>query len=74
MRDPMHCCEDDLKCADLVVALKEAEHRPLLAAHFTGWEDRVEYWHVHDLDGSGPEEALGQIEKLVGELVERFAR
>ena len=32
----MHCCEEDLTRADRVIALKEAEHRPLLAAHFLG--------------------------------------
>ena len=58
MRNAMHCGEDDLKHADLIVALKEAEHRPLLAKHFSGWENRVEYWHVHDLDAATPEQAL----------------
>jgi protein-tyrosine phosphatase len=74
LRAAMHCFEDDLKLADLVVALKEAEHRPLLAEHFAGWEDRVEYWHVHDLDGATPDVALGEIEVLVKKLIERVAR
>ena len=69
----MHCCEEDLTRADRVIALKEAEHRPLLAAHFPGWEERVEYWHVHDLDGATPTQALGEIEVLVKHLVERIA-
>src|SRR5438552_2160423 len=62
LRDPLHCFENDLSGADLIVALKEAEHQPLLAKHFAGWEDRVEYWHVHDLDGAMPDEALAEIE------------
>ena len=62
-RNPAHCFEDDLKAADRVVALKEAEHRPLLVNHFPGWEDRVEYWHVHDLDGATPDVALNEIER-----------
>ena len=74
VRDPMHCFEEDLNCADRIIALKEAEHRPLLAMHFAGWEDRVEYWHVHDMDAATPDEALGEIEVLVKQLVERMAR
>jgi protein-tyrosine phosphatase len=73
-RNAMHCFEDDLQRAERVVALKEAEHRPMLAKHFPGWEDRVEYWHVHDLDAATPDVALGEIERLVTELVERIAR
>jgi protein-tyrosine phosphatase len=73
LRVAMHCHEDDLQGANMIVALKEAEHRSLLAQHFAGWEDRVEYWHVHDLDGATPDEALGEIEVLVKKLIERIA-
>jgi protein-tyrosine phosphatase len=73
LRDPLHCFERDLQAADLVIALKETEHRPLLAKHFPGWEERVEYWHVHDLDGATPDKALGEIEVLVRQLVERIS-
>lgn len=68
-RAPLPCCEQDLAAAHLVIALKEAEHRPLLQQRFPGWEDRVEYWHVHDLDQSGPSEALGDIALSVARLV-----
>jgi protein-tyrosine phosphatase len=64
--------EDDLRGADRVVALKEAEHRPMMQQQFPGWVDRISYWSVHDLDCAGPEEALPQIERqvmaLAGEL------
>ena len=69
----MHCSEEDLKNADLVIALKEAEHRPMLAKHFPGWEDRVEYWHVHDLDAATADVALEEIAQLVTALVGRMA-
>ena len=72
--DPAHCFEDDLSRADRVIALKEAEHRPMMAKHFPQWENRVEYWHVHDLDGATPDIALGEIETLVTKLVEELAR
>ena len=70
-RFPQGCAACDLESADLVVALKEHEHRPYLRAKFAGWEDRVTYWHVHDVDQAPPADALAQIEQLVGELVER---
>jgi protein-tyrosine phosphatase len=37
----------------------------MLAARFAGWEERVTYWHVHDLDAAPPEDALREIEQLV---------
>ena len=73
LRDAQHCFEEDLDRADLIVAVKEAEHRPLLAAHFSGWEDRVEYWHVHDLDAATPDQAMSELERHVITLVERIA-
>ena len=70
-RFPQGCERCDLDAADLVVALKEAEHRPYLQAKFPGSEDAVTYWHVHDVDVAPADEALPQIERLVAELVER---
>jgi protein-tyrosine phosphatase len=69
-RKGVACHADDLSNADFVVAVKEAEHRPLLAARHPGWESKVIYWHVHDLDAATPTEALAEIERLVGQLVE----
>ena len=66
---PLACTADDLAAADLVVAVKEAEHRALLTARFEGWEDRVIYWHVHDIDVADPAVALPVIDGLVRELV-----
>lgn len=69
VRYPMALTEEDLAAADLVVALKEAEHRRMLTRQFPAWPDRVRYWHVHDLDLSTGEEATSQIEGLVAELI-----
>jgi protein-tyrosine phosphatase len=73
VRLPLAVAEDDLKTAHLVVALKEAEHRPLMTERFPGWVERVEYWAVHDLDAATPEQALPEIEDLVRGLVARLA-
>jgi protein-tyrosine phosphatase len=74
VRDPLQCAEIDLSSADRVIALKEAEHRPMLTRKFPGWPDRVEYWHIHDLDAATPVEALTEIEEKVTALVESLTK
>jgi protein-tyrosine-phosphatase len=70
VRFPLPLTEEDLAAADMVIALKEAEHRRMLARQFPAWPDRVRYWHVHDLDLATGEEATAQIEGLVVELID----
>ena len=73
VRSPMPLTEAGLAAAHLVVALKEAEHRPLMTQRFPGWVEDVEYWAIHDLDAATPEQALPEIEELVRGLVARLA-
>jgi protein-tyrosine-phosphatase len=70
VRFPMAVTEQDLAAADLVIALKEAEHRRMLTKQFPHWPDRVRYWHVHDLDLATGEQATAEIEELVVKLIE----
>jgi protein-tyrosine phosphatase len=72
VRSPMPVRKWDLEEANLVIALKEAEHRPLLEEHFSEWPDEVEYWHVDDLDVALPEDTLVNIERCVTGLIERL--
>ncbi|MCL4833427.1 MAG: low molecular weight phosphatase family protein [Caldilineaceae bacterium] len=72
-RYPAQVTEAELAEAALVVALKEAEHRPMLAAGYPGWEDRVLYWHIHDLDKATAAEALGGIGEQIRALVDELA-
>ena len=72
-RMPQTVSDMDLEAADLIVAVKRAEHHPLLSASFPDWVERVEFWHVDDLDCAGPEVAIPCLEQLVRELVERLA-
>jgi protein-tyrosine phosphatase len=65
--------EQDLQRASRVIALKEAEHRPMMRDQFPHWEQRVEYWSVHDLDAATPEEALPASEEKVLALIRSFA-
>jgi len=72
-RNPTSLSEADLRQADLVIALKEAEHRPMMRQQFPEWVDRVEYWHVDDLDCATADEALPVCERNIEALVERLA-
>ncbi len=72
-RFPIQLCQADLEGADLVVALKESEHRPLMAAQFPEWVDAIEYWHVDDLDCATADRALPVCQAHVEALVNRLA-
>jgi protein-tyrosine phosphatase len=68
-RMPRQVSEGELEGAAIVVAVKEAEHRPLMRRRHPAWESRVRYWAVDDLDCAQPSEALGELERLVRELI-----
>jgi protein-tyrosine phosphatase len=63
----------DLERATLRIALKEAEHRPYIQRDFPEWEDRIEYWHFHDLDCATAEEMLPQLGNRVRALYESLS-
>lgn len=66
-RMPGQVTGDDLEGAALIVALKHAEHLPLLQERFPAWAEKVEFWHVDDAP-----EVLGLIEQEVMGLVARI--
>ncbi len=66
-RLPAQVTLEDLAAADRVVALKEAEHLPLLQERFPTWAEKVECWHVDDAP-----EVLGLIEREIMGLVARL--
>ena len=72
LRDPLDASEPDFEAAHLIVALKEAEHRPLMQTRFPAWAERVEYWRVHDLDFAPSSEALPLVKQHVEELFARL--
>jgi protein-tyrosine phosphatase len=71
-RYPLQVLEMDLREADLVVALKEEEHRPLFEERFPTWGEQVEYWQVHDLDRASASDGLAEIERQVEALLRRL--
>lgn len=71
---PVQVTEADLSRATVIVALKEAEHRAMMRNAFPEWENRVTYWHVHDLDFAPPTQALQEVETLVHGLLADLKR
>ncbi len=72
LRIPRDVHQSDIEDSTLTVALKEAEHRPLLSKRFPALLERVEFWHVDDVGDAPPSVALPMIERLVRELVQRL--
>lgn len=67
-RSPLQVTPVDLEKADHIVALKRAEHLPLLEERFPAWAQKVEFWHIEDTPG-----VLGLIEHEVTALVTRMS-
>jgi protein-tyrosine phosphatase len=72
-RCPIGCTDQALESADLVIAMKEAEHRPLVEDRFAPWAHRVVYWHVHDLDVLADSNAtVALVSALIDLLIEEI--
>lgn len=70
-RMPIPSKEADFWEVDHIVAVKEAEHREIMQEFYPHWADRVEYWHIHDLDAATPDLAIPE---LVSHVENLFAR
>ena len=68
-RMPMPCVLADFHAADLVIALKDAVHRPLIERRFPGVAGNVTYWNVDDIEFAPPSIALALIDGLVRDLI-----
>jgi len=73
LRFPLKAAEEDFESASRIIALKEAEHRAYMTARFPHWADKIEYWHVHDLDAADPADACAQIDRHVRNLLADLA-
>jgi len=61
--------EEDLAQAQVIIALKDAEHRPMMRMQFPDWEERIIFWDVGDQPEVTPDEGLAAIEQQVVELI-----
>jgi protein-tyrosine phosphatase len=66
-RFPIQVTVEDFEAAHWIVALKEAEHLPLLQERFPAWIEKVEFWQVDDAP-----EVLGLIEREVNDVAARL--
>jgi protein-tyrosine phosphatase len=69
LRNPRPCSLTGFDEAQLVIALKEAEHRPLIERRFPEVANRVIYWQVDDVAFVHPSIALAMIDNDVRELI-----
>jgi protein-tyrosine phosphatase len=71
-RSPRQASDADFQSADLVIAMKEAEHRPMMEEKYPRWTTKVRYWHIHDLDvipnGGGLADVESHVRRLVDQL------
>jgi protein-tyrosine phosphatase len=72
-RFPIQLSEVDFEDADLVIALKKAEHYAMMVEQFPAWADRITYWHIDDLDCATADESLPICQSLIEDLVDRLA-
>jgi protein-tyrosine phosphatase len=70
---PQSLSDADWQQATRIIAMKQAEHEPLVRAGFPKAEGRVEYWHIDDVDCGLPDQALGKLERQLDDLIRELA-
>jgi len=68
-RAPGAVTEADLTGATRIVAMSDAEHRPMVLERHPGWDAKIEYWSIDDAPGVLPpieEEVNGLVARLLG--------
>jgi protein-tyrosine phosphatase len=72
-RIPMDATDEDFSNSNRIIALKRDEHLTWVQKRFDRFQDRVEYWDIHDVDASTPEEQLPLLHARVRALVAELA-
>jgi predicted translation initiation factor SUI1 len=67
VRMPVQATSADFAQAEYIVALKKAEHEPLMQERFPGWIEKIEYWEVDDAP-----DVLALIETEIVDLTARL--
>lgn len=68
-RPPLPVESVDLLWADVIVALHEKDHRPIIESQYPLWANRVEFWNVPDFHESNWGRSLAKLEANVLELI-----
>jgi protein-tyrosine phosphatase len=69
---PQRVTADELRDSDVVIALYQRDHAPMLAEQFPEFAEKVIYWSVPDLDEMSEDEAGELVYGEVLELVNKF--
>lgn len=62
---PKKAVNEDFAEAEIVIALKEEEHKPLVEQRYPAWSSKVHYWDVSDVCGGPDGHLLEDMEKNV---------
>ena len=73
-RFPQQCTAGDFTAANFVIAVKEAEHRPLMRERFAEWKHLPDYWNIDDVEDAAPAIATKLLAQQVQKLLLRFCR
>lgn len=73
-RLPISCTAADFREAELVIALKDEEHRPFVERRFPDLLPRVIFWDVDDVALAAPAVALAQIDDLIIGLISELRK
>jgi protein-tyrosine phosphatase len=72
-RYPLQVQEQDLHAAHVIIALQEAEHKPYVLERYPAWVDKVEYWHVRDVEPTPTYDPLQEIAMDMRRLISRLS-
>ena len=68
-RYPSPVEENDFLLYDKIIALSQAEHKPMLKSRFNGHHRKITYFEVGDLPLEEPKAAMQKLAKLIEQLV-----
>ncbi|MBD3422559.1 MAG: low molecular weight phosphatase family protein [Chitinivibrionales bacterium] len=69
-REPVFVEERDFETTDMIIALKDNEHRPIFRCRFPHWEPKVVFWHIHDVEPTPAYDPMLLIETNIHALID----
>lgn len=73
IRPPRLFTQEEVRQADIIIALNEDEHRPMVERLLPDVGQRIVYWQIPDVEYLPPEQAFPLIERQVDELIPMLA-
>jgi protein-tyrosine phosphatase len=73
LRLPLEVSDFDWHTSDVVVAMNDPEHRPMIEQTWPSQAETVRYWTVADVEELAPTPALHRLQRLVTSLLDELA-